>query len=77
MQSCSRAFLRVPVTVQIRSPAQTSHSRAYIEQQSRDGCKTLNVDHGQKVWEMALAGAHKEQPERIRNVSAESLYSAT
>lgn len=34
----------------------------YVEEQSGDGCEPLDVDHGQGVWEVTLAGAHEEQP---------------
>lgn len=34
---------------------------SYIEEESRDGRESLNVDHRQGIWEVALAGAHEEQ----------------
>lgn len=35
-----------------------------IEEQGRDGGVAGDVNHAQVVWQVALSGAHEEQPER-------------
>ena len=44
------------ITIYVTDPC------SYIEDESRDRSESLDVDHGQSIWKVALAGAHKEQP---------------
>lgn len=39
---------------------------SYVEEESRDGREPLNVDHGQGIWKVTLAGAHEEQSRRSK-----------
>lgn len=36
-----------------------------VEEQGRDGGVAVDVDHAQEVGQVALSGAHKEQPLEI------------
>lgn len=53
---------------------------SYIEDQSRDRCESLYVDHGQSVWKVTLARAHEEQPEhnkrKLRRITQHTVQSA-
>lgn len=35
-----------------------------IEEQGRDGGEACDVNHAQIIWQVALSGAHEEQPEQ-------------
>lgn len=40
----------------------------YIEEQGRDGCVAVHVDHAQVVGEVTFSGAHEKQPSKDQEV---------